>query len=75
MPTVTTNEIASKYTLGEIKQLICDNLKLPEQAVSVQWITKLQYDDDNRGPGYHIVDHVSVKVDQSKLHPSLWVKQ
>jgi len=67
MPQLTAQTTEYTFSLGEIKSMICRELKVPEAAVTVSY-QQMDTSDDrfNRYPNYE-VSNVKVTVDNTKI--------
>jgi len=67
MPQLTAQTTEYTFSLGEIKSMICRELKVPEAAVTVSYQQRDTSDDRfDRYPNY-VVSNVKVTVDNTKI--------
>jgi hypothetical protein len=67
MPQLTAQTTEYTFSLGEIKSMICRELKVPEAAVTVSYQQRDTSDDRfDRYPNYE-VSNVKVTVDNTKI--------
>ena len=69
MPQLTAQTTEYTFSLGEIKSMICRELKVPEAAVTVSYQRKDTSASDDRFDRYpnYVVSNVKVTVDNTKI--------